>query len=712
MRLAETRAALRRNLAGARGIWDDEVLDGGVARAADDLDRLIPNEVIADFTLDFAVSEEVWASGTLGDEVTLANKRIKPKSEAVKNSDGSVTYERDTDYTMDYVSGTITTITAAAGGSIVGSSNNQIDYTILEVYVDISSLTDLIRIFRVEYPGGQVPANFQTYYTWGNLLALSSSGRESQQRLASGEHLWVYYHAKHTTPDKDTDATWLPQLNEVILKGAQAYCLVTKAMELRHSVRTRHTSVATALGELAAIATLIDTALTDTRDQASSSVADMSSIDAHISTMVATLASAGTFLSSASSAVVDAQAQGELVAANIVEADAPIESALTKLASVDVLIAKTTTMLNDARTYAGNSVGPENDAKAYLDAIVPLIEDSDKKLDDIDAYRAQAEAFIDFAEGALGALGLTGSDYYLNTVAHGIFGKIDNLIGNPIHNVGENIDAAGGRLIDGLAVINQVNIGDSVTEMYRRYADTWVSIGRLRYDEWLTFLGQLDRCVAVAGGLVAQAGERRAHADTYLSEANITLGQVNALLSKVSAYQANADKQIDIAQVDINRGRAVTETASVKVGNTGRALEQAGGYGNVARLHLDSAETGVRLMEAKIASAVQYVGMAQVKIAEGTAMQAIIDAILNRVGQKIEVSRVYQGEADRRLQQVGYKLQEADRHANLATQESDLADEFEASGIRLKQEFMSILTDRAQVHTDSALTPTRQEAPA
>lgn len=709
MRLAETRAALRRNLAGARAVWDDEVLDGGVARAADDLDRLIPNEVIADFTLDFAVSAEVWASGTLGSEVTLANKRIKPKSETVKDSGGTVTYVRDTDYTMDYVSGTITTI---AAGDIVDSSNNQIDYTILEVYADISSLTDLIRIFRVEYPGGQVPASFQTYYTWGNLLALSSSGRESQQRLASGEHLWVYYHAKHTTPDKDTDATWLPQLDEVILKGAQAYCLITKAMELRHSVRTRHTSVATALGELAAIATLIDTALTDTRDQASSSVADMSSIDAHISNMVATLASAGTFLSSASDAVVDAQAQGELVAADIVDADAPIADALTKLASVDVLISKTNLMLDDARTYAATSVSPGNVAKAYLDTIVPLINDSDKKLADIDAYRAQAEAFIDFAGGTLGALALGGSDYYLRTRAHSVMGKIDNLVDNPIFKVGANIDAAGNRLIEGLAVLNQVNIGDSVSEMYRRYADTWLVAARMRYDEWLTFLGQVDRYVAISNSLIAQAGERRAHADTYLSDANIVLGQVNALLSQISAYQANVDKQIDLAQLDLNRSRTITETASVKVGNTGRVLEQAGGYGNVARLHLDAADTGVRLMEAKIASAVQYVSMAQVKIAEGTAIQAIIDAILNRVGQKIEVSRVYQGEADRRLQQVGYKLQEADRHANLATQESDLADEFEASGIRLKEEFMSILTDRAQVHTDSALTPTRQEAPA
>jgi hypothetical protein len=93
-------------------------------------------------------------------------------------------------------------------------------------------------------------------------------------------------------------------------------------------------------------------------------------------------------------------------------------------------------------------------------------------------------------------------------------------------------------------------------------------------------------------------------------------------------------------------------------------------------------------------------------------MQSVISAILNRVGQKIEVSMVYQGEADRRLQEIGFKLQEADRYAALSTQESDLADRFEEVAMRTKGEFMTILMDRSQVRTESALTPTRQEAPA
>ncbi len=703
MRLAETRAALRRNLSGLRTDWTNEVLDGGVTRAVDDLDRILPQEVITDLTLQFTIIAEVWASGTLGSEVTLANKRIKPESETVKDEAGAIPYERDTDYTMDYVAGTITTI---ATGDIVDSSNNQIDYTILEVYVDLSNLTDLIRIFRVEYPGGQVPAEFQTFYTWGDFLVITARGRESQQRLASGKHVWVYYHKKHTTPDKDTDGTWKPQLDEVVLKGAQSYCLATKALELRHSVKIRQASSVTALGELAAITTKMDTALTRTAEQASSAVADLSNIDGYISDMLSALASVSTFLASATSSVADAEAQAVVAAGDIADADSPLATALTKLAAVDTLITKTTGVINDGISYSRDAGTPLNNAKDNLDAIVPLIEDSDKKIADVDSSRAQARSW--FVSGGT-ALGF--ADIYLQTHTQQVMATIDSLKDNPINLVGTSIEAAGNQLISGLALINQVNIGDSVTEMYRRYADTWLTAARMRYDEWLTFLGKADRFISMSGGLIAEASEWRGHAEGYLSEANIVLGEINALLSKVAAYQANAGKQIDVAQTRINRGRAVTESASVYVGNTGRALEQAAGYHTTARLQLEAADASIRLVETHIATAVQFVNMAQAKIAEGAAMQAPITAVIEAAGQKLEVARIYQGDSDRRIQELGLKLQESDRYIVLGNQELELADRLDDLSERVKRDFMEILMDRAQVRSDSAITPTRQEAP-
>lgn len=704
MRLADTRAALRRNLAGVRTDWTNEVLDGGVARATDDLDRLIPREVIADFTLVFAVTGEVWASGTLGSTVSLANSRIKPKSETVKDSGGTVTYERDTDYTMDYVLGTITTL---AAGSIVDSSNNQIDYTILETYVDLSSLTDLIRIYRVEYPGGQVPSDFQSFYTWGDLLAITSSGTQTQQRLSAGEHVWVYYHAKHTTPDKDTDATWLPQLDEVIIKGAVSYCLETKAMELRHSVRTRQVSVVTALGEIAAIVAQMDTALTNTATQASSAVADMASIDTHISSMVSTLDAVGGYLTNAASAITLAQSQLALSAGDILEADSPAASALSRLGTISALISAVTDTVNEAKTMIMNGSAPLKAADASLDTIYTSIGVSDAELPGVDTSRSQARSFL-----AQGILTLANADTAMRVDGKGVLNLLGTDITDPIPLVGDNIDAAGNRLISGLAVLDQVNIGEIVSEMYRRYAETWIAAGRLRYDEFLSLLGQVDRYVAVGQGINNVASGWRNHAETYLAEGNLIIGHVSALLAKISAYHDNISKEIDVAQGFVSIGRALSESGGVAVGNAGRAIEEANSYTAVARLRLEASDSGVRIAETQIASAVQHISTAQTKIAEGTALQSIIDAILNRVAQKVEVSKVYQGEADRRLQQLGYKLQEADRFTALATQESELADKFEITSVRTKGEFMAILMDRSQVRIESALSPTRQQAPA
>lgn len=705
MRLAETRAALMRNLGGTRSDWAYEVLDGGVSRAVDDLDRLFPREVITDFTLTFAVSGEVWDSGTLGSTVTLANKRLKSKSDVVKSADGSTTYTRDTDFTMDYVEGTIIAID---GGAMVADTEYQIDYTILEVYLDISSLTDMIRIFKVEYPGGKLPTVFQSFYTWGDFLVITSSDRQTQQSLSSGEHVWVYHHAKHTVPDKDTDGTWMSHLDEVIVKGAEGYCQLTKAMELRHSARTRQTSVATALGELAAISTQISTALTDTRAQASSAVADMANIDGYIASMLATLTGVSTFLSSAESALTDARTQAALVAADIVEADSPITSALARLGDVNALIAATSALIANAQTASADAGSPLGSAKTALAAASPLIGTSTDKLDDVVAARAQAWAWLDYGGTSLSSArtdGLVRADSIMAILRTGLTEA------DPIGLVGDNIEAAGNRLITGLTKIDVVNIGDRVAEMYKGYADTWLNAARMRYDEWLTFLGQTDRCIGLANGYVAQAAEWRAHAGGFLSEANTTLGEISALLGQISAYQASAGKEVDTARAYLDESKAMSDAAGVSVGNTGRAIELGSVYGATARLRLEASSEGAKLVNAHVAVAAQFVNMAQARVAEGTAMQSPVEAVLERVRQKVRVAEVYQGEADRRLQEMGYKQQEADRYVALATQELEIADKFEDRGLRTKQEFMDILKDRSQVQKDSALAPTRQEAP-
>ncbi|KKK85619.1 hypothetical protein LCGC14_2771470, partial [marine sediment metagenome] len=364
MRLAESRGALRRNLGGAVTDWTDEILDGAIARAVEDLDRLYPQEKMAGGTLVFTITGEDWNTpSTAGTSVTLANTRIRPDSENVTSLTGTITYTKDTDYTMDYAAGTITTI---VGGAMPTSQAVRIDYKLLEVYISISAYTDLIRVVRVEYPGGEIPAEFQSFYTWGDYIVITSKGRETQQRIGENDNAWVYYHAKHTVPLISADGSWKPHLDEVVIKGAESYGLMTKALELRHNSNTRLTSALTALGQLAAIGTEIDTALSNANSQASSSVSDMDDIDGYISDMLSSLAAVSGYLASAGSALADAVSQAETVETDITAIDSPLTSAAARLAAGTSIIDNAEVLLGNMETFVSTGQAPLSSANADL----------------------------------------------------------------------------------------------------------------------------------------------------------------------------------------------------------------------------------------------------------------------------------------------------------------------------------------------------------
>jgi len=73
-----------------------------------------------------AITDEAWTTDS-GVAVSLDNKAIVQYSETV--TDGTTTYTRDTDYSIDYVAGTITMI---AEGGLVDATAHDIDYTYYE----------------------------------------------------------------------------------------------------------------------------------------------------------------------------------------------------------------------------------------------------------------------------------------------------------------------------------------------------------------------------------------------------------------------------------------------------------------------------------------------------------------------------------------------------------------------------------------------------
>jgi len=149
------------------------------------------------------------------------------------------TYTRDTDYTMDYMNGKITTID---GGNMYLGTYYRIDYSKDTGIVDISSLTNLIRVLRVEYPLKTAAVmELIPFSIWGDLLFIAP------EQMVENKHIILYYQCSHTAPTSDTDGSFPSFLDELVLTGASAYALMTRAVELENDAKTSLESAGTIL---------------------------------------------------------------------------------------------------------------------------------------------------------------------------------------------------------------------------------------------------------------------------------------------------------------------------------------------------------------------------------------------------------------------------------------------------------------------------------
>lgn len=234
MNLTEYRGLLRVDLKDTGELWTDDELNRCISKSVSDLSRFLPLEKIYEVTLGFTVTNKEWTAGaSAGTWVALANKPIKYNSETVKDAD-SAACVRDTDYYMDYAAGKITHI---ASSKIANGEVCTISYTKSEIGIDVSSLTDLIRVSRVEYPVGDIPQSFVSYGVDGDLLHVKGS-TESQVKLTEGKHVAIYYKAMHTEPKITADSSCPGFLDNTVILAASAYALLIKALYYEQQVAT------------------------------------------------------------------------------------------------------------------------------------------------------------------------------------------------------------------------------------------------------------------------------------------------------------------------------------------------------------------------------------------------------------------------------------------------------------------------------------------
>lgn len=321
MNLAEIRAAVRLDLADeAEEKWETDDLTRAIQRAVWDLSRQIPQEKLYQHKVEYTIADETFNSGARDVAVALSgNPIIVPKGETVTSKPAGTDYTRDTDYTMDYLAGTITVLSTGGMGA---TTDFLISYGKSKVIIDVSSLTDLIRVSMVEYPAGKVPMETVSFSQWGDDLEILG-GEGSQEALTEDEYMFIYYQAYHTMPTEGAAGSFPTFLDEVIAKGGAAYALLSRALNLQHNADDRvasavaalvlgravHTSIASELSNVDTEVALAGTALAKVATEVAKGSTALDKVDTHGSAAGTALSAVAALISSGQTALGKVQNQ-------------------------------------------------------------------------------------------------------------------------------------------------------------------------------------------------------------------------------------------------------------------------------------------------------------------------------------------------------------------------------------------------------------------
>ena len=196
-------------------------MDRAIAKTEALLGRLIPKKNIVETTITIDRTAEVLAiSSNTG---TTTYKPVKYDSEAITNATGTAMV-RDTNYTINYMTGVITEI----GALLPDAADYAITYEQDEQRLDISSLiaANAIRITRIEYPVGDQPPTYLGFDIIEDFLIL-----HKDDLLIEDKHLRIYYDSLWTAATASTDGEYPTHLDDAIIVGAAGQCLIFKAEE-------------------------------------------------------------------------------------------------------------------------------------------------------------------------------------------------------------------------------------------------------------------------------------------------------------------------------------------------------------------------------------------------------------------------------------------------------------------------------------------------
>lgn len=219
MNLTQLRIAIRTELtdtADSSYRYTEDQLTVSIAGIVALMSRYLPRRRIFEKTIPSDVTGE---SITITSGVGYTAK--KPvKSGSLTLADGGTTKTLDTDYSFDYLLGKVTAITLADGTYTVSYS---VDKSM--VYFG-DSISDFMRVERVEYPVGGNPATFIPFEEIDNYIIL-----KGDTTLSALKHMRVYYLARHSLPTATERGSYPTHLDQAVVIGSVGQILLMQANE-------------------------------------------------------------------------------------------------------------------------------------------------------------------------------------------------------------------------------------------------------------------------------------------------------------------------------------------------------------------------------------------------------------------------------------------------------------------------------------------------
>ena len=588
------RTAVRANLSDGSTVWTDAQIDRAVDEVVADFSRLIPQEKVFEAIIDQVVTAEAFTTNH-GTAVTLSNKPIDFNSEAVKQS--GTTFVRNTDYTMNYADGTITTLSA---GSLTDSAGATIDYRKQTIGIDISSLTDLVTPTKVEISVGSVPQKEASFFVWNDVIWLTTSGQRSQSSVSDKTHVRIYYWAQHVAPGASADGSFPLWMDEVLIKGAVAYCLFIKARGLLQEGETEIELGNTALDEILKVG---------------GPIADIDTVMTEFDTIEASI---DTELAKGATKLVEAKVEYDVAIDTLIgEVDTILDTALTHLTgasssakkALDLIITNTiaadsNTALDKVTTYLE---GVSDSAKAALTDIISNVVAADVNTA-LDSVRSMHELMMNNA-GTAGFL-QDADDQWTEEVKH-------ILTASGIPNAEEMLDQGAGSTIGTGDKINTVNLGVQVAQQWANYAAVTLAMADRWADRRKDYVAMADRLNLISQTYIQEASARLGGADRLISEGTAWTDVAETFIAEASGRMAQADRLIGEAVQWKEVAATMNDFATNRNVNAQMQIQTANGYVSMALGYIEEAEAYVENGRILIDKAGIRLGAGNLNLGEG-----------------------------------------------------------------------------------------------